>query len=109
METIFRKVNANERQPTETKEYFVAGEGIDKPIMTSAIYFASQVGMNSIGWAINMKITHWLEKIELPDDKGIEFQSKNEETKNELTITQKVCWEDGAKWLRDFVLAATPK
>ena len=107
METTYRKVLVTERLPKEFGMYLTTRGW--RLFQDKTKEFEEPEKHKGGGDEPYPDLAWWLEEIELPTDKIIEFESKKEEIDKGLSIMMRVSWEFGAKWMRNFVLAATPK
>lgn len=100
METIYRKVSPEKRCPTKTDIYYT---NIGKVAFFEEEKEFKDSQANNIFW--------WLEEIELPSDEEIKNKSKENEIEDRFYKTGKTYrnYFNGAQWMRDFVLAVSPK
>ena len=112
MKTILRKVDLKERLPEIEDNYDVIFFEGSVHRSAATVHFDKQhyfhcADMDCTG------ITHWLEEVELPDTTSIIKEARDNSITQDEHFGQygmKVdSFKEGAKWMRDFVLAVTPK
>lgn len=110
--TIYRTVSVRERLPKEENNYDVIFfEGTEhrcvQTVHFDRQYYFHCPDMDCTG------ITHWLEEIELPNRGKVESEGHKhgEESVGDSFVKFKVdcAFRAGAEWMKDFVLAVTPK
>ena len=100
MKTIYRKVLVSERLPEKVSQRYFTNKGL------TYLWEGQQ-------W-FEDNIEYWLEEIELMDNEKIETEFSSEPMKSENDDATRhkndVLYgkREGAKWMRDFVLAVTP-
>lgn len=104
--TIYRTVSVRERLPKEENNYDVIFfEGTEhrcvQTVHFDRQYYFHCPDMDCTG------ITHWLEEIELPMQADLikEFGATDSSEGDKINRM----WLEGAKWMRNFVLAVPPK
>lgn len=103
MNTIFRRVSAKERLPKKDGVYIALRSG----------YTMGDWDFKNGEWThegnegVKYELEWWLEEIELPSNVEIlkEFGATDSSEGDKINRM----WMEGAKWMRDFVLAVTPK
>ena len=104
MSTILRVVKCKERTPKESGSYptFIGHKWFNTETNLWTEFCPSAIDDNQK----NIQLVFWLEKIELPSSADLIKEFGATDSIEGYKINR--MWLEGAKWMRDFVLAATP-